>query len=100
MNKQNRFVRPRVKIGDEQRSACEARLKAQQPGGFRAPPSAPPGIPLPLNHAVCVKSAELWLRLGEPLEALSEIENVPHSFRRNIWLHRLHVIASREAQKL
>lgn len=50
-------------------------------------------MPVPVEHAVRAKSAEFWLRLSEPLEALAEIENVPHWARRNSWVHRVHAAA-------
>jgi hypothetical protein len=56
--------------------------------------------PIALEHAVRAKSAELWLRLGEPLEALAEIENVPQRLRRNFWVHKLHAAALRAAEEL
>lgn len=96
MNKRNLIGRSR--IWSSARILCETGLRAKRAGRFLTVVSLPQGIPLPLEHAVRAKSAELWLRLGEPLEALSEIESVPHSFRRNAWLHKLHATATREAQ--
>jgi hypothetical protein len=54
--------------------------------------------PVCLAHALHGKSAEFWLRLGEPFEALAELENVPYAVRRNGWLHRLDIASRRAAR--
>jgi hypothetical protein len=53
---------------------------------------------IPMDQAMRIKSAELWLRLGEPLEALGDIESLPQSLRRHSWVHKLHSSAMRAAR--
>lgn len=36
-----------------------------------------------LKDAVLLKSAELWLLLGEPMEALLELQRLPDNVRRH-----------------
>jgi len=36
-----------------------------------------------LRNAVHLKSAELWLQLGQPMEALSELQNLPPRIRKH-----------------
>jgi hypothetical protein len=38
---------------------------------------------LALSHAIRVKSAQYWLILGEPLDALAELQLLPEAARRN-----------------
>jgi len=38
---------------------------------------------LSLRNAVRLRSAELWLQLGQPMEALSELQHVPLRVRRH-----------------
>jgi len=38
---------------------------------------------LSLSHAIRVRSAEYWLILGEPLEALAELQLLPEAAKRN-----------------
>jgi hypothetical protein len=47
-------------------------------GKCKTQPAAPKGR-LSLPHAIRVKSAELWLILGEADEALRELEALPQS---------------------
>jgi hypothetical protein len=77
---------------------CAARLKPQGQKWLRTPHRYTEYVPVPLEYAVRAKSAEFWLRLSEQLEALAEIENVPHAARRNGWVHRLHEAAVRAAR--
>lgn len=36
-----------------------------------------------LKNAMLLKSAELWLRLGEPMQALLELQRLPDSIRKH-----------------
>ncbi len=36
-----------------------------------------------LRNAILLKSAELWLRLGEPMQALLELQQLPDSIRKH-----------------
>ena len=40
---------------------------------------------IPLRTAVRVKSAELWLKLGEPMQALRELQRLSYRDRRHPW---------------
>jgi hypothetical protein len=35
------------------------------------------------QNAVCLRSAELWLELGQPMEALSELQRLPLRIRKH-----------------
>jgi hypothetical protein len=78
--------------------ACANRSTKTAQKWSRTAASNIPCAPVYLNYALHAKSAEFWLRLGEPLEALAELENVPYALRRNGWLHRLHVAARSAAR--
>lgn len=41
---------------------------------------------LPLGAALRVKSAEYWLELGEPAQAMKELECLPSATRRHPWV--------------
>jgi hypothetical protein len=38
---------------------------------------------LSLQNAVRLRSAELWLQLGQPMQALSELQHVPWRIRKH-----------------
>lgn len=38
---------------------------------------------LSISNAVALKSAELWLRLGEPMQALLELQHLPDDARKH-----------------
>jgi hypothetical protein len=40
---------------------------------------------LPINHALQIKAAEYWLKLGEPDQALRELEALPSRSWRCGW---------------
>jgi hypothetical protein len=37
-----------------------------------------------LKNAVRLRSAELWLQLGQPMQALSELQQLPHRVRKHL----------------
>ena len=39
--------------------------------------------PISLQNAVALRSAELWLQLGQPMQALSELRRVPLRIRKH-----------------
>jgi len=39
--------------------------------------------PISIRNAVKLRSAELWLQLGQPMEALSELREVPLRIRKH-----------------
>jgi len=48
---------------------------------------------LPLEDAVRVKSAELWLKLGEADEALRELERLPSRSWDHVWALKTRILA-------
>jgi hypothetical protein len=44
---------------------------------------------IPFRDALKVKSAELWLQLGQPSEALKELETVSERARQHPWASRV-----------
>jgi len=40
-------------------------------------------IPISMRNAVKLRSAELWLQLGQPMQALSELREVPLRVRKH-----------------
>ena len=48
---------------------------------------------LPLREAIPVRSAEYWLRFGEPDLALKELETLPESAHQHAWPRRVHLAA-------
>jgi hypothetical protein len=45
---------------------------------------------LPLREAIPVRSAEYWLRLGEPGLALKELKTLPEPALRHAWPQRVY----------
>lgn len=48
---------------------------------------------MPLRDAILVKSAEFYLKLGNPLLALNELEKLPRDAKRHPWAIRMFVCA-------
>jgi thioredoxin-like negative regulator of GroEL len=46
-----------------------------------------------LKDALCVKSAEYWLKLGQPAQALAVMEALPESMQRHSWVVKVRVAA-------
>jgi hypothetical protein len=44
---------------------------------------------LQLKDAVRAKSAELWLRMGQPTEALLELQHIPKRAWRHPWIENI-----------
>ena len=65
---------------------CETETKGENPGT-----ALKPG--LSLGNALRVKSAEYWLKLGQPIQALMELENLPENAKTNPWAVKLMVSA-------
>lgn len=55
---------------------------------------------LPLPHALRVKSAELWLKLSQPVQALLELNRLPDTARKHPWVLRVFLSALRQAWDL
>jgi len=47
-----------------------------------------------MSHALRVKSAEYWLMLGEPFEALAELQMLPDPVKRDPWVVKVMVYAA------
>ncbi len=43
------------------------------------------GSHLPLRDALLIKSAEFWLKLGQPVQALLELEQLPANVQEHPW---------------
>jgi hypothetical protein len=53
---------------------------------------------LNLTSAMHVKAAEFWLKLGLPIQALLELEELPRRARRHPWAIRMYVAAMDRAR--
>jgi hypothetical protein len=42
-----------------------------------------------LNHALQIRTAELWIVAGEPQQALAELNELPKNVRRDPWPARV-----------
>jgi len=47
-----------------------------------------------LEDALLVKSAEYWLKLGEPIQALMELQQLPESKKKDPWVVKIFVSAT------
>jgi len=62
---------------------CMQTIRIQVPGDYQFSlpihqvPQPLPGNPLPINDGLQIRAAEYWLRLGEAVEALRELEKLP-----------------------
>src|SRR5690349_1817991 len=52
-----------------------------------------------LSEALRIKSAEMWLKLGEVKQALLEIGSVPESLKNHPWVIRIHLAIVRAASE-
>ena len=65
--------------------ACRSRFKSRTNGiGKVIHPEIDSGD-IPLECALRVKSAEFWLKLGDPTQALIEIQNLPERMQKHPW---------------
>ena len=46
-------------------------------------------IRIPLCDALRIKSAELWLRLGQPMQALMELQQLKTRAQKHPWTRRV-----------
>jgi len=72
---------------------CSSRFKSTSGRTSGAPRSASQESPMNLEYALKVKSAEYWLKLGQPLEAMIEIQDLPGRVQKDPWLLRIHLAA-------
>jgi hypothetical protein len=54
---------------------------------------------LDLDQALRVKSAEYWLKLGEPVEAMMELGTLSDSARGHCWPRQVHLAAMLHARE-
>jgi hypothetical protein len=54
-------------------------------------------LKITFGDALRVKSAEFWLQLGQPLQALNELRNLPEGAYNNPWTKKVLQSASRAA---
>jgi hypothetical protein len=54
-----------------------------------------PGGNLRLRAALRVKAAEYWLKLGEPAQAIMELQGLAEELRKNPWVLRISLSAMR-----
>jgi hypothetical protein len=73
---------------------CRSRFKPNGALSFRTRTAKQAPEITSFEHALRIQSAEFWLRLGEPLEALAEIESLPQNLRRNSRVHQLQMGAT------
>lgn len=52
-----------------------------------------------LRYAMRVKSAEFWIRLGEPGQALLELQHLPEEIKQNPWVVKVMVSAAGAASR-
>jgi len=55
---------------------------------------------LPLKQAMRVRSAECWLKLGKPHEALAELEKLSADARKHPLAIKVHLLAGRAASQM
>ncbi len=55
---------------------------------------------LPLEQALRVKSAEYWLKLGQPVEAMAELNRLPEGARKDPWVLKVTTSAIGAARQL
>ena len=55
-------------------------------------------VTIALPEAIRVKSAEFWLKLGYPIQALLELQRLPPLGRKHPWASRVFVTALRTAR--
>jgi hypothetical protein len=73
--------------------ACRSRFKS--PGSGKGPVVRIEidSSDMPLECALRVKSAEFWLKLGNPTQALKEIQNLPERMQKRPWPLKVHLAA-------
>ena len=77
---------------------CKARFKRF--GGEQNKPNraAVPQEEIALDDAIRIKSAEFWLKLGQPDQALLEIKSLPERLRNHPWVLKAHLAVVRASQ--
>lgn len=73
--------------------ACRSRFKSPRGGVGRVVRTEIDQSEMPLECALRVKSAEFWLKLGDPTQALMEIQNLPERMQKHPWPLKVHLAA-------
>ncbi|HWX18644.1 MAG TPA: hypothetical protein VN578_01940 [Candidatus Binatia bacterium] len=58
------------------------------------------GGPITIRDALRIKSAEFWLKLGQPFQALSELQGLTERGREHPWAAKVFRNAWRAAQRV
>jgi hypothetical protein len=87
MEKQKPRERPRI-IGRQINCRRPEQPESRKSWASRTR-TEPKPIPLTLDNALLVKSAEYWLKLGQPFRALVELEKLPKAVENHPWALRV-----------
>ena len=60
---------------------------------------SPPSAELSFEDALRLKSAELWIRLGQPDQAIREIKRLPENLQKHASVLKAHLAAVRAARE-
>jgi len=79
---------------------CRTRFKLAHRRVAAHTTCAIPQKPIALKHALKVKSAEFWLKLGQPDQALLEIKSLPEKLQSHGLVIKAHLAIVRAAREL
>jgi len=80
--------------------ACKARFKLTHRRSVARTSCSLAKNPIALKHALKVKSAEFWLKLGQPDQALREIKSLPEEVQNHPSVIKAHLAIVRAAWEL
>ena len=78
---------------------CKARFKGRLPRSEKSENNAAPQPQIGLSHAIRIKSAEFWLKLGESEQALLEIRALPERLQKHSSVLKIHLAIVRAARE-
>ena len=78
---------------------CRARFKGRLPRSEKSENNATPQPQIGLSHAIRIKSAEFWLKLGESEQALLEIRALPERLQKHSSVLKIHLAIVRAARE-
>jgi hypothetical protein len=78
--------RPQLELTENRESWANNRTRTE---AMRKPRSKFNSTPLTLDDALLVKSAEYWLKLGQPYRALAELKKLPKAVENHAWALRV-----------
>lgn len=82
------------------RQPCLVRSEAPSPRPRKLEETAPWLDQLPFHHALRVKAAEFWLKLGQPDQAIMELRRLSRTSRNHPLALKLHLRAIRAARQM